>query len=73
MRPGEKKRVTFAVSTAQLGYYNEDMRFVVEPGAMDLMVGTSSEDIRFTKEIHLTGEAADVMGRRAYTAEAVVE
>ena len=73
LRSGEKKRVTFAVSTAQLGYYNEDMRFVVEPGAMDLMVGTSSEDVRFTKEIHLTGETVDVMGRRAYTAEAVVE
>lgn len=73
LQPGEQKRITFSVPTAQLGYYNEDMQFVVEPGAMDLMVGTSSEDIRFTEEIHLTGSAADVMGRRAYTAEVSVE
>lgn len=73
LQPGEQKRVTFSVSTAQLGYYNEDMQFVVEPGAMDLMVGTSSEDILFTEEIHLTGEAAGVMGRRSYTAQVTVE
>ncbi len=73
LQPGERKRVTFAVSTAQLGYYNEEMDFVAEPGAMDLMVGTSSADIAFTREIRLTGKTACLMGRRRYTAQAVEE
>lgn len=72
LKPGQQKRVTFAVSTAQLGYYNEDMVFGVEPGAMDVMVGTSSADIAFTEEIHLTGEAVNLMGRRSYTSQAAM-
>ncbi len=68
--PGQSKRVDFAVKTSQLGYYNEDMEFVVEPGALDLMVGTSSTDIAFTREIQLTGERWPLAGRRSYTSEA---
>ena len=70
LKPGQSKRVDFAVKTSQLGYYNEEMEFVVEPGALDLMVGTSSADIAFTREIQLTGERWPLAGRRSYTSEA---
>lgn len=70
LEPGQSKRVDFAVKTSQLGYYNEEMEFVVEPGALDLMVGTSSADIAFTREIQLTGERWPLAGRRSYTSEA---
>lgn len=63
---GEEKTVTFLLDTAQLGYYNEDMEFVVEPTVMDVMIGTSAHDIRFCKEVVLFGEKTDVMGRRSY-------
>lgn len=73
LEPGEKKKVTFRLKTSQLGYYNEDMEFVVEPTTMDLMVGTSAHRIDYTEEIVLTGEKKDVMGKRSYTCEAVIE
>ena len=73
LEPGEKKRVTFRLKTSQLGYYNEDMEFVVEPTTMDLMVGTSAHRIDYTEEIALTGEKKDVMGKRSYTCAAVIE
>ena len=72
LEAGEKKRVTFKVKTNQLGYYNEDMEFVVEPAAMDLMVGTSAHDIAYIEEITLTGEKKNVMGNRSYTCEVLV-
>lgn len=41
----KQNSIMFHLDTAQLGYYNEEMEFVVEPGQLDIMVGTSSEDI----------------------------
>ncbi len=67
LAPGEEKEVVFTLDTAQLGYYNEDMEFVVEPTRMDVMIGTSAHGIRFCEEVALTGGKVNVMGRRAYT------
>lgn len=67
LEPGEEKQVEFTLHTSQLGYYNEDMEFAVEPTRMDVMVGTSAHDIAFTAEVALTGPKVDVMGRRSYT------
>ena len=45
LQPGEKKRVEFTLTNEQLGFYNRQMRFVVEPGEFKVMVGSSSEDV----------------------------
>ncbi len=42
LRPGEKRRVEFGLTAEHLGFYNRDMRFVVEPGAFKVTVGSSS-------------------------------
>lgn len=70
---GEEKTVTFTLDTAQLGYYNEDMEFVVEPTRMDVMIGTSAHDIAFCEEVTLTGEKVNVMGKRVYTCRADIQ
>lgn len=44
LQPGEKRQLTFSLTPAELAFYNEDMRFVVEPGVFNVMVGTSSAD-----------------------------
>jgi beta-glucosidase len=46
LRPGEKRLVEFTLTPALLGFYNREMRFVVEPGEFKVMVGTSSADER---------------------------
>lgn len=73
LAPGETKTVKFHLDTAQLGYYNEDMEFVVEPGELTLFVGTSSEDLPLKEVVALTGEKRNVMGRRSYTCPVDVE
>jgi len=45
LRPGEKRRVEFTLGPESLGFYNREMRFVVEPGEFKVMVGSSSEDV----------------------------
>jgi beta-glucosidase len=42
LRPGERRRVEFTLGPEQLGFYDQRMRFVVEPGEFKLYAGTSS-------------------------------
>jgi beta-glucosidase len=46
LRPGEKRRIEFTLAAEQLGFYNREMRFVVEPGEFKIMLATSSADER---------------------------
>src|SRR5205085_6781084 len=43
LQPGEKRRLEFPLTSEHLGFYNRDMRFVVEPGEFKVFVGNSSE------------------------------
>jgi beta-glucosidase len=44
LRPGETKTVALPITAESLAFYDIDMRFVVEPGEFDVMVGSSSRD-----------------------------
>ncbi|HEX8284625.1 MAG TPA: beta-glucosidase BglX [Pyrinomonadaceae bacterium] len=44
LQPGERRTLTFRLTPAELGFYDEAVRFVVEPGAFKLMAGRSSAD-----------------------------
>ncbi len=55
LRAGEAARVTFEVHPSRLAFYDEEMRFVVEPGRFRFAVGASSSDIRQQAEVELTG------------------
>jgi beta-glucosidase len=41
--PGETRQVEFVLTPTELGFYDREMRFVVEPGAFKVWVGNSSE------------------------------
>jgi beta-glucosidase len=49
LQPGETRRIQFLVGAEQLGLWNREMRFVVEPGEFQVMVGANSEDVIQTK------------------------
>jgi beta-glucosidase len=44
--PGEEKTVHFKLTPQELGLWNRQNEFVVEPGSFSVMIGASSEDIR---------------------------
>ena len=46
LKPGESKTVTFNLTPADLSLLDRSLRFVVEPGDFQVMIGSSSEDIR---------------------------
>lgn len=73
LAPGERRRVTFHLKAAQLGYYNEDMVYGVEPGQAELKLGVSAMDIVDEKRIRLVGDSVALLGRRSYTCKTTVE
>ena len=55
LTPKESKTVTFTLNTLQLGFYGHDMKYLVEPGEIKLMIGSSSADIRAHGAFQITG------------------
>lgn len=44
VEPGSKRRLEFVLGPEQLGFYNRELHFAVEPGEFKVMVGNSSAD-----------------------------
>jgi beta-glucosidase len=55
LKPGEDKTVTFVLAADKLSYYDVDKKgFVVEPGTVETMVGSSSEAIQARGRFEVT-------------------
>jgi beta-glucosidase len=55
LEPGESATITFVVSIKQLGFYNENMEFIVEPGYIDIYIG-SIHSKHSSKQLDLTND-----------------
>jgi len=53
LQPHEVQEVTFEIPVQQLGLYDASMQYTVEPGKFEIMVGSSSEDIRLTGQLEI--------------------
>jgi beta-glucosidase len=61
LSPGQTKRVTFRLAAEQLGFYDRAMKYVVEPGEVEIQVGSSSQDIRLTAVCILVGQRQEFL------------
>ena len=62
LEPGQQARVAFQLDVSQLAFLDADMRWRVEAGEVDVIVGASSEDLRL-KDTVVIGSDALVDGR----------
>ena len=72
LKPGERKSVAFTLFVNQLGFYDEDMKFVVEPGKIEVMLGSASDDIRLEGAFEVTGKTTEISGAKVFFSEAEV-
>ena len=72
LEPAQKKTVVFTLYTGQLGFYNKEIKYVIEPGDIKVMVGSSSEDIRLTGLLKITGSVIEIGNNKKYLSTALV-
>ncbi|WP_420641724.1 glycoside hydrolase family 3 N-terminal domain-containing protein [Candidatus Leptofilum sp.] len=72
LEPGEQRTLTFTLAANQLAFYDSQMRFVLEPGTVRLMLGTSSDDLPLVAEIEVVGETAVLTQKTFFTQVTIV-
>lgn len=73
LAPGEAKKVLFTVNPSQLAFLDRDMRWKIEAGMIQAMVGASSADIRYTAEIKIAADSYIEGRSRSFYAETVIK
>jgi len=66
LKTKESAVVTFSLAVNQLGFYDTDMKYVVEPGKFEVMIGSSSQDIRAQGEFDVVGDVTDIGQQKVY-------
>jgi len=53
LKTGETKTVRFTITNKDLSFYHSDLEFKSDPGEFEIMIGSSSEDIRLSGKFEL--------------------
>jgi beta-glucosidase len=64
--PGQSRRVVFHLPVDLLAFYDEDLELVAEAGAIRVMIGSSSEDIRLEGSFEIAGAAKTRVSKRLF-------
>jgi beta-glucosidase len=57
--PGQQVTVSFDLAISSLGFYDRDMNLVVEPGVIEILIGSSSADIHLRGAFEIEGETTE--------------
>jgi beta-glucosidase len=60
LAPGQTGMVTFVLHADQLGYHDEEMCYTVHPGPVDVLVGSSSQNLPLVGRLEIVGERTRV-------------
>jgi len=70
LKAGEQAKVEFTLPVNLLAFFDQQMNWVVEPGEIKLMLGSSSADIRLNGSVNIKGETTEVSANKAYLSQA---
>ncbi len=60
LQPGERKTILFALDVRHLAFYDHEMCYQVEPGTIQVSIGSSSQDIRLRGSFEIAGQPTGV-------------
>ncbi len=72
LEPGQSAQVQFNLPVNQLAFLDSQMRWVVEPGEIRVMIGSSSADLRLRAVFNIAGAVTDVSASRALQSRVTV-
>lgn len=73
LQPGERKTVTFALFANQLSTYDEEMISALQPGKVEVMVGSSSANLPLQAVFEIVGPKADTRHDKVFFSEVQVK
>ncbi len=73
LQPGQTRRVTFHLPVNQMAFYDPCLELVLEAGRIQVMVGSSSQDVRLNGEFEISGEEKTPVEQRIYFCPVEVE
>ena len=66
LEPGETRTVVFDMPIDQLAFHDEALQLIVEPGTVQVMIGSSSEDIHLCGSFEIIGAEKRRVVRRVF-------
>ncbi|MEO8609382.1 MAG: glycoside hydrolase family 3 N-terminal domain-containing protein [Chloroflexota bacterium] len=66
IEPQQTRTVSFRLSAGQMGFYDLDENFVIEPGTVEVMVGNSSQHIHCNGSFEIVGEKKVVTENKVF-------
>lgn len=66
LAPGETRTVTFHLDARQLGFYDQHLRYVVEPGTFEVLIGSSSQTIHARDNFTIVGTTTDAGAEKVF-------
>ncbi len=66
LEPGETCTLSFLLPVNQLAFYNRDLSLVLERGVVEVMIGSSSEDIRQMGTFEIVGDEKMAVTNRVF-------
>jgi beta-glucosidase len=73
LAPGESRTVTFNVPVAQLGFYDQQLSYVVEAGVIEIFVGRSSDEVVDAGRVTVTEEPSTEPPAKAFDGSVSVD
>ncbi len=73
LQPGERRTVTFTLYANQLGVYDEAMTYALQPGIVDVMVGSSSRDLPLSGTFEIVGQTAGIREDRVFFSDVSID
>jgi beta-glucosidase len=73
LEAGERKTMTFTLSTDQLASWDEGGQWMVLPGTVEVMVGDSSQHLPLSGTFEIVGQPADVNNDRTLFSDVKIE
>jgi len=73
LKPGETCTLTFHLPVNQLAFYDNDLKLVLESGDIEVMLGSSSQDIRLRGGFEIMGEKKTIVKEAVFVCPVSIE
>jgi beta-glucosidase len=73
LRPGERKTVTFTLYANQLGSYDEETGYALQPGTVEVLLGDSSQHLPLSAAFEIIGQTTDISQDKVFFSDVSID